>query len=217
MKKKKAVKETWCPLTGQYTHCVYDHIIERGRELWGVKTIVKDNIAHCYRPDNKAIKKARAIYERIEQNSLIGETLEINMRLALNPKVQEREKYFDDILLYFRGLNATELEVFSILAIYEARISKNDAWPLELLALTEKYSPDAMHGKKQKENALRGWKIAGEQQRQEREPVWERWRAKARELWRKHPEWSKRRVAIEIRKTEPDKPALTTITPKIEK
>lgn len=224
MKKQKAIIEKWCPLTGQYTHLKHDHVIERARALWsrpGVELRTPEGrIIPSLSFTGEAIEKARSIYDKwaaLQQDPAYIGMLENKMQMALNPEMQDREEYLREILLWFRELDASPLEVFSILAIHEARVTKNDAWPVELLALTERYSPDTLHGKKQREDALRGWKIAGEQQRQEREPVWERWRAKAKELWRKHPEWSKRRVAIEIRKTEPDKPALTTITPRIEK
>lgn len=196
MKKKKDIKEKWCPLTGDIDPG--DNVIMRAREFWGVKTIVQKNIVSAYRPNKEAIEKARAIYDKwdeLQRDPLNLKRLEDYMGLALDTEVQDREKYLKDILLWFWDLKASGLEVFSILAIYESRVAKNPIWPVELLALTEKYSPDATFGK-QRRKQIKGWTGRGRAGRDEDELSKKDWLSIAKEYNPQKGEYSN--VAWEI-------------------
>lgn len=221
MKKKKAVKENWCPLLGGYK---YDNIIERARTLWarpGVELRTPEGLILSRGSfTGEAIKKAQAIYDKwdeLQRDSLNVERLQCYIGLALNPVTRDREGYLKDILFWFRDLNATELEVFSILAIYEARVSKNQAWPLELLALTEKYSPDAMRGKK----VIEGAKAAGYARRLQVKDhygeVWNEWKVRAEKIWKKNPHLSKLATAKIIYKETGVTGSVSSIRQKIKK
>lgn len=218
MKKKVDIKQKWCPLFGGINPD--DTIIMRARELWGVKTIVQDNILRLYRPSKETIDKARAIYDRwdeLQRDPLNFERLKDYLQIALHPETHDREEYLRDILFRFTGLNASGLEVFSILAIYEARVSKNPVWPLELLALTERYSPDAMRSKQVMNGASEGGKARAAQARIDRELAVKDWQARAEKLWAQSPALLKskletaKKIRRELLKENSAAPSITTI------
>lgn len=160
---------------------------------------------------NEAIEKAKKIYDRwdlLQRDPLKLEVLKIKIGFVLNPEVESRERYLEDILLLFKGLNASELEVFSILAIYEARLSKNPAWPLELLALAEKYTPDVIRGKKVLEGSKKSGSAHAAYIKEERGPIWKEWQDRAKKIWDKNPALAKLSVARIIAK-ETKKPKNT--------
>ncbi len=205
MRKKKAVKENWCPLTGPYTHLKRDHILDRARALWSKPSVElrtpEGNIISGFSFTGKAIERARAIHDRwdeLQQDPLNLERLQDYMGLALDPDVRDRERYLEDILGWFRGLDASGLEIFSILAIYETRVSKNDVWPRELLALTERYSPDAMLGKTRRKDQVRFAKMGIEAKQRDVTASHSKWLNAGKTLRQKHKDWSTRNIAIEV-------------------
>lgn len=135
---KKSKKAPWCPLIGPGP---YNEVIERARLLWGRPGM-------GYSP--KTIKKAKQIYDRwdeFQSDPLNLDRVQAYADLAVNSQTAHREEYLTDITLLFYGLEASIQEVFSIMAIYEAQVSKAPAWPLELLTIAKEYSPDALLGK----------------------------------------------------------------------
>lgn len=201
-KKEKVVKDPWCPLTGDIGP--HDNLILRARDLWGVRHIVEDNIFHAYRPNKADIEKARKIYDRWDEyqhDPMRIKGLELNLSMALDPgrREQARQESLKDITLLFYGLDASIQEVFSVLAIYEARrVSKNPAWPLELLAMAKEYSPDALRGKRVINGAIGSGNARREQVKEEREEIWEDLQKRAEKIWGKNPRLSKLQTASRI-------------------
>ncbi|MDO8444817.1 MAG: hypothetical protein Q7T53_01700 [Deltaproteobacteria bacterium] len=206
MKKEKAKIETWCPLTGPGP---YDNIIERARLLWsrpGIELRTPEGqvlASNCF--TEKTIEKAQKIYDRwdkFQHDPLEVEMLEFKMSMVVNPLTAHREEYLKDITLLFAGLDASIQEVFSILAIYEVRVSKNPAWPLELLALAERYSeknsPDALRGKKVINGAIKSGQARREQIKEDRKEIWEDLQNRAERIWGKNPRLSKTQTANSI-------------------
>ncbi len=105
-----------------------------------------------------------------------------------------------------------------LVAVYEAREGENCPRAMRLLDIAEgKLSLDRARGRKVLEGARKAGAYRRAEVREERGEVWTRWQARADEIWKRHPEWSKRAVAIEIRKADTDRPALSTIRGRIQK
>lgn len=191
--KTKKVKDPWCPLIGPGP---YNEIIERARLLWS-RPVFDSRMSFS----QKTIEKAKQIYNRwdeFQSDPLNLDRVQAYADLAVNSQTTHREEYLTDITLLFYGLDASIQEVFSIMAIYEAQVSKNPAWPLELLTIAEKYSPDAMRGKKVVNGAKKSGQARRAQIKEDREEIWKNLQDRAERIWGKNPRLSKLQTANSI-------------------